>query len=75
MSFNRKYLDLKKLHHLFEKGEVEVEKFFVKADSVIYLDDFSSEVMNLWVSGKKEESKQKLKEHVSRITNETGRNC
>lgn len=74
MSFNRRYVNAETLHNLFEKEDVVVENFIKSSDSLIFLDTASSDAMGLWMEGKREESRKKIKEHVLRITTETSGN-
>jgi 5,10-methenyltetrahydromethanopterin hydrogenase len=74
MSFNRRYVSAEILKNLFEREDSVVDNFVNASDSFIFLDNVASDAMNLWVEGKKEESRKKIKEHVLRITTEISGN-
>ncbi len=52
-------------------GDSEVEKFLKGADALVCTEAPAAEVINLWMEGKREESKTKFIEHVSRIAAKT----
>jgi hypothetical protein len=74
MSINRRYVRLETLQNLFKKEDPAVDKFINSTDSFIFLDSISSDAIGLWMEGKKEESRKKIKEYVLRITTETSGN-
>lgn len=58
------------MHRYSEDPATALEKAIGKTDGFIFLDNISMEIINCWLDGKHDEAREKLKEHVSRISSQ-----
>ena len=75
MGFNKRFFSMEMLSIFYNRNpETGIGECIGKTEGFVYEDSGSSQVINLWRTGKKEAAKKIMEEYVSRIATQVSSN-